>query len=93
MPENWRYIIPLRDGSFTPGKKEVSDTSKLIDKSDMEGKYRTNKRAIATRSSYGYEPHGLKRSRTAGLITVKFYCLQSSTISNASIAELSNAQR
>ena len=38
MPENWRYIIPLRDGSFTPGKKEVSDTSKLIDKIDMDGK-------------------------------------------------------
>jgi len=38
MPENWRYIIPLRDGSFTPGTKEVSSTSKLIDKIDMAGK-------------------------------------------------------
>ena len=38
MPQNWRYIIPLKDGSFTPGKKEVATTSKLIDKIDMAGK-------------------------------------------------------
>ena len=32
----------------------------------INGKYRTNKSAIVSRSSYGYEPQGLKRPGVAG---------------------------
>jgi tRNA (mo5U34)-methyltransferase len=38
MPNNWRFKIRLRDGSVTPGRIEASETSKLIDKIDMQGK-------------------------------------------------------
>jgi SAM-dependent methyltransferase len=39
MPDNWRFIITLRDGSKTPGRIEVASNSKLIDKINFEEKY------------------------------------------------------
>ena len=38
MPEKWRYIMPLRDGSLTPGRIEHTENSKLVHRIDFRDK-------------------------------------------------------